>query len=308
MGVSGLYDQIQNIAQLVSLHEISAVEGFTAQRRERGYIVIGIDACIWIQQILHEQNMHHVHKGSNPEVKELLWRLAKLLNYAVVPVFVFDGPDRPKFKRGRKVIHSPGPLVEAFQELIDAFGFYHLTARGEGEAELAALSFCKLIDLVITEDSDALIFGTRMLGRGLDLKAPFPTLTIYSRNRINKDLGISLGGLLLFVLLVGGDYDTDGLKGCGKHIAAGLARTSLGDDLQEAFRRLLPADFVIFCVMWCQRLACELWSNTSRMLPSRFPTLAANIPNMFPIYAVVRLYAAPLITKTWDSVDFVPCA
>ncbi len=71
--------------------------------------------------------MHHVHKGSNPEVKELLRRLAKLLNYAVVPVFVFDGPDRPKFKRGRKVIHSPGPLVEAFQELIDAFGFYHLT-------------------------------------------------------------------------------------------------------------------------------------------------------------------------------------
>ncbi len=41
-----------------------------------------------------------------------------------------------------------------------------MQARGEGEAELAALSFCKLIDLVITEDSDALIFGTRMLGRG----------------------------------------------------------------------------------------------------------------------------------------------
>ncbi len=50
----------------------------------------------------------------------------------------------------------------------------------------------------------------------------------------------------------------DGLKGCGKHIAAGLARTSLGDDLQEAFCRLSPADFVIFCVMWRQRLACEL--------------------------------------------------
>ncbi|KAF9026381.1 PIN domain-like protein, partial [Hymenopellis radicata] len=233
--------------------------------------------------------MHHVHKGSNPEVKELLRRLAKLLNYAVVPVFVFDGPDRPKFKRGRKVIHSPGPLVETFQDLIDAFGFYRLTARGEGEAELAALNSHKLIDLVITEDSDALIFGTCTLGRG---QAPFPSLTIYSRTRINEHLGISPGGLLLFALLVGGDYIM-GLKGCGKHIAAGLARTHLGDDLQEAFHSLSPTDFAAFCVTWRQHLACELQSNTSGMLSKRFPTLADNIPDTFPVYAVVKLYAAP---------------
>ncbi|KAF9055227.1 PIN domain-like protein [Hymenopellis radicata] len=308
MGIPGLYDELQSTARLVSLHEMSAIEGFVAQRRERGCIIMGIDACLWIQQILHGRNMQHLHKGSNPEMKELFRRLSKLLNYAVVPVFVFDGPDRPKFKRGRKVVHSPGSLVEGFQELIEAFGFYSLTARGEAEAELAILNVRKLIDVVITEDSDALVFGTCVLGRGLDIKARCPSVMIYSRNHINEDLGISPGGLFLFALLVGGDYDGNGLRGCGKRIAAGLARTPLGDDLRDAFHRLSPTDFADFCVAWRQVLACELRTNASGMLPSCFAALADNIPDTFPMYTVVQLYAAPLVTETWDSVDFVPRA
>ncbi|KAF9037846.1 PIN domain-like protein, partial [Hymenopellis radicata] len=233
--------------------------------------------------------MHHVHKGSNAEVKELLRRLAKLLNFAIVPLFVFDGPERPKLKRGKRVVHSPGWLIGIFKELIDAFGFYHLDARGEAEAELAALNYRKLIDLVITEDSDALIFGTCTL----DLKEQFPSLTIYSRNRITEELGISSGGLLLFALLAGGDYDQSGLKGCGGAIAAGLACTSLGDDLREAVYKLSPVDFSVFCQAWRVELAYELATNASGMLPSRCPGLAKKIPATFPNYAVVKLYAAP---------------
>ncbi|KAF9014428.1 PIN domain-like protein, partial [Hymenopellis radicata] len=242
----------------------------------------------------------HVHKGSNAEVKELLRRLAKLLNFAIVPLFVFDGPERPKFKRGKRVIHSPGWLIGVFKELIDAFGFYHLDARGEAEAELAALNYRKVIDLVITEDSDALVFGT------LELKEQFPSLTIYSQNRITEELGMSIGGLLLFALLAGGDYDEVGLKGCGGAIAAGLARTSLGDDLREAFYTLSCADFTVFCQAWRTTLGLELTTNTSGMLPSRFPHLASKIPDTFPDYTVVQLYAAPVITESLRETDFVP--
>ncbi|KAF9014706.1 hypothetical protein BDZ89DRAFT_1142102 [Hymenopellis radicata] len=102
----GYYDYIKQIARVVSLHEVSAMEGFIAQRQEKGYILIGIDACLWIQRILHGQNMRHVHKGWNAEVKELLRRLAKLLNFAIVPLFVFDGPERLK-TNGRSRTSKP---------------------------------------------------------------------------------------------------------------------------------------------------------------------------------------------------------
>ncbi|KAF9003509.1 PIN domain-like protein [Hymenopellis radicata] len=252
--------------------------------------------------------MHHVHKGSNAEVKELLRRLAKLLNFAIVPLFIFDGPERPKLKRGKRVVHSPGWLIGIFKELIDAFGFYHLDARGEAEAELAALNYRKLIDLVITDDGDAVIFGTCTLGRSLDLKEQFPSLTIYSRNRITEELGMSPGGLLLFALLAGGDYDQTGLKGCGGAIAAGLARTSLGDKLREAFHEFSPADFVVFCQAWRVDLARELTTNASGMLPSRCPSLAKKIPATFPNYTVVKLYAAPIVTERLTNTNFVPRA
>ncbi|KAF8867982.1 PIN domain-like protein [Mucidula mucida] len=306
MGIPGLYQHVKSTAQVVSLHEMSAIEGFVAQRREKGYIVVGINACLWIQRILHGQNMRHVYKGSNAEVKELLRQLARLLNYTIVPLFVFDGPERPNVKRGKKVVYSPGWLVRIFKELIDAFGFYHHDARGEAEAELAAFNYRKFIDVVITDDSDALIFGTCILGRGLDLKEPFPSLTIYSRNRITEDLGMSPGGLLLFALLVGGDYDKTGLKGCGGATAAGLAKTRLGDDLRDAFHDMMPADFAIFCVGWRNNLAYELMSNVLGALPHCCPNLAQRIPDTFPDYTVVQLYASPPISETLEC-DLLPC-
>ncbi len=73
--------------------------------------------------------MCHVHKGLNAEVKELLRQLARLLNYTIVLLFVFDGPEQPNVKRGKKVVYSPGWLVRIFKELIDAFGFYHHNVR-----------------------------------------------------------------------------------------------------------------------------------------------------------------------------------
>ncbi|KAF8907779.1 PIN domain-like protein [Mucidula mucida] len=266
MGIPGLYQHVKSTAQVVSLHEMSAIEDFVAQRREKGYIVVGIDACLWIQRILHGQNMCHVHKGSNAEVKELLRQLARLLNYTIVPLFVFDGPEQPNVKRGKKVVYSPGWLVRIFKELIDAFGFYHHDARGEAEAELAAFNYQKFIDVVITDDSDALIFGTCILGRGLDLKEPFPSLTIYSRNRITEDLGMSPGGLLLFALLVGGDYNKTGLKGCGGATAAGLAKTRLGNDLRDAFHDMTPADFAIFCMIQLSEHHSELFVGVAKRL------------------------------------------
>lgn len=42
---------------------------------------------------------------------------------------------------------------------------YHFQAPGEAEAELAMMSYRHFIDLVVTEDSDALVFGAQRIAR-----------------------------------------------------------------------------------------------------------------------------------------------
>ncbi|KAG1818447.1 PIN domain-like protein [Suillus subaureus] len=50
-------------------------------------------------------------------------------------------------------------LTEPFKHFAQTLGFAVHDAAGEAEAELAALSHSGVIDVVITKDSDALVFG-----------------------------------------------------------------------------------------------------------------------------------------------------
>lgn len=66
----------------------------------------------------------HATAGQNPELRTLFFKLAKLLNTCILPIFVFDGPLRPAVKRGQNVVPIAHWLTNDFKELIDAFGFY----------------------------------------------------------------------------------------------------------------------------------------------------------------------------------------
>ena len=63
--------------------------------------------------------------GENPAVRVLFYRLCWLLTLPVIPVFVFDGPDRPKVKRGVNVkTGKPHWLSPPFKKFIEVFGFF----------------------------------------------------------------------------------------------------------------------------------------------------------------------------------------
>lgn len=62
--------------------------------------------------------------GENPAIDVLFYRLCRLLALPIVPVFVFDGANRPQTKRGTTVkTKKPHWLTLPFQKLIGAFGF-----------------------------------------------------------------------------------------------------------------------------------------------------------------------------------------
>jgi len=88
----------------------------------RGYR-IGIDASIWFF------HMEYGREGENPHLRTLFFRCATLLKSPFLPLFVFDGPKRPDWKRGKKVSKAPNKLIPGIKKILEAFGFEHRTVR-----------------------------------------------------------------------------------------------------------------------------------------------------------------------------------
>jgi holliday junction resolvase YEN1 len=102
---------------------LSIFDGFLSDKHaQRGYR-IGIDASIWYY------HAHSSREGENPELRMLFFRLAKFLALPLLPLFIFDGPKRPKNKRNKRIMGAQHPLTGSFKVMIEAFGFEHHQVR-----------------------------------------------------------------------------------------------------------------------------------------------------------------------------------
>jgi len=77
----------------------------------------GTNTSIWF---FHAQSGR---EGENPELRLIFFRLAKLLSEPFLPLFVFDGPKRPTWKRGIQISKKPHWMIHGVKIMINAFGF-----------------------------------------------------------------------------------------------------------------------------------------------------------------------------------------
>ena len=103
--------------ELRSLTHIAIVDGFEANPANLRGLRVGIDASIWFFHAMHGR------EGENPELRTLFFRCAKLVSVPFLPLFIFDGPKRPKFKHGRRISGEKHWLVDSMKGIIEAFGF-----------------------------------------------------------------------------------------------------------------------------------------------------------------------------------------
>jgi Holliday junction resolvase YEN1 len=120
---------------------------------------------------------------------------------------------------------------------------------------------------------------------------------IYTAAHIEAQLGLNRGGLILFALLTGGDYDTTGVRGCGAAIALGLARAGFGDRLIE-IADLPRANIHTALSNFRKDLKLELASNHLGYLDKSHPKLAADFPENFPDPKILSLYLHP--STSWS--------
>jgi 5'-3' exonuclease len=120
-------------------------------------------------------------------------------------------------------------------------------------------------------------------------------MVVYTLEVIHHKLSLTLGGLLLFALLTGGDYDK-GVPGCGRVVAVGLAKCGYGDQLLNAINN--NEDFDIFAPRFRDQICAELREDLQGQLGARRPSLASQFPDNFPKHEVIDLYTKPVVSDS----------
>lgn len=208
---------------------------------------------------------------------------------------MFDGPNKPPFKRNSKT-HSSGASLPNYltKQLLKFFGFPFHTAPGEAEAECALLQKQGIVDAVLSEDVDTLMFGCGLTLRNWSSEGPrgskSPThVSVYTAEATKERFNLDSDGMILIALMSGGDYIPAGVPRCGIKIAQEAAKAGFGHDLCQ-----IPKKDVTGLRQWRERLNHELRSNNSGFFRAKHKTLV--IPDTFPDMTVLGYYRDPVVS------------
>jgi Holliday junction resolvase YEN1 len=227
----------------------------------------------------------------------MFYRICRLLVLNIQLVFVFDGPGIPS-KRGRQGgIRPKYEELRLLKQMLTCFGIPYQEAPGETEAECARLQILGIVDAVWSQDSDCLMFGctlwihddrvAREKGNNdrskENTKKNAKTVRVVRAIDMEEKLGLSSDALVLFAMLVGGDYDTTGLRGCGAGMALRAAKN------KQLVHSLISCQNQRDCSMWSRYLA--EWFRTIPRGGTIF------VPGDYPNYKILQKYYRPKVSS-----------
>ncbi|GFF76091.1 hypothetical protein CNMCM6936_002592 [Aspergillus lentulus] len=297
MGIPGLINAIGS-GERISLSKLA----ITHLERTSRPIRIAVDISIWLFQVQAGRG------GRNPELRTLFYRLLKFLALPIHPLFVYDGKDKPPFKRGKAVSgrsYGNAPIIRLSKVLIDLFKFPRHDAPGEAEAECARLQTAGVVDAVMSNDVDALMFGSTLTvmnfskesGSGTSAATHITCYRMCGDGDHPSNVPLDRAGMILFAMLSGGDYLPSGVPKCGSKLAAEIARAGFGADLLDTIRSDGP-ELDMKLEEWRERLQYELDENESGYFQTKHK--AVRIPESFPDMAVLSYYAKPVVSSPQD--------
>ncbi|EDQ98259.1 uncharacterized protein LACBIDRAFT_336129 [Laccaria bicolor S238N-H82] len=297
MSVPGLSEILEPAWCEENLTKFALTEGFQLNPHGDNMVRVGVDVSVWICQA---QAAAHSQAGENPGLRTIFYRICRLLVNSILPIFVEDGPGRPRVKHGVNVKADKLHWMEHYMEdFAREAGCPIYRAPAEAEAELAQLTAHGLIEAVLTTDFDVFLFGGTCMIKLPNVKADGDNIICYNSTDIQDLASLNCAKLIFIVILSGGDYDQIGLPGCSSKIAYQLAQGGLADSLFEAVNKLTQHELQDFLDDWRKKLANELLYDPHGVMGMKHPALAHNIPSDFPKLDVLRLYTHPL--TSWSD-------
>ncbi|KAK7948369.1 uncharacterized protein PG986_009255 [Apiospora aurea] len=286
MGIKGIYKEI-GTGERISLTKLAVDQLEQTGRPLR----LAIDISIWQFQVQAARG------GSNPAVRTLFYRLLRLLSLSIHPIFVFDGPNKPAFKRNKRSGRGDGVATAMAKRMLRLFGYKVHDAPGEAEAECALLQQRGIVDAVLSEDVDTIMFGCTKTWRNWSAEgtkgSKTPThVSVYDTHLLrNGESGLDREGMVLVALMSGGDYIPEGIPGAGVKLACEAARAGFGKSLC-----LLKKSDTAKLDEWRDNLVHELRTNESKFFRTKHKALT--VPEDFPNMEVLRYYTHPVVSPS----------
>ncbi|KJA26408.1 hypothetical protein HYPSUDRAFT_159469 [Hypholoma sublateritium FD-334 SS-4] len=124
-------------------------------------------------------------------------------------------------------------MISQIMTMLRLFGIPYITAPMEAEAQCAELVSLRLVDGVITDDSDVFLFGAERVYKNMFNQSK--TVECFLTTDLSRELGLDRDTLIQLAYLLGSDY-TEGLPGVGPVVAMELLREFPGRDGLFKFR------------------------------------------------------------------------
>ena len=128
--------------------------------------------------------------------------------------------------------------VDEAKELLRLFGIPFVQSPSEADAQCAILQNLGLVDGIVSDDSDILVFGGDTVFRYAF--SQYHELELYNMEDIQTELGLNHHSLVFLAMLLGGDY-ADGISKVGPKVALDIVTEFPGPDGMAHFKSWIQA-------------------------------------------------------------------
>jgi len=163
-----------------------------------------------------------------------------------------EAGDEKKARRyGQQSIVATTDLISEAKELLSLMGIPVVQAPGEGEAQTAYMAAKGDVWGAASQDFDSLLYGAPRHIRNLSItgRRKLPRKNVYIKiepemlelDKVKRDLGLNQSQLIDLGILVGTDYNPDGIKGIGPKTALKLIKQH--GNIDDAIPHIKNAEF-----------------------------------------------------------------
>jgi flap endonuclease-1 len=227
---------IKNLIKLINKYSPNCIK--YKKIDEYANKIMGIDTNLLIYKMIYaiRLNGYDIKNGEIivTHIHTFLQKICGFLKYNIKPVFVFDG-DMPQFKENtikkrnnnayilqqkyyaakneqdmKKYYYMKSNITDReiadIIKIINIFGFPIIYAPYEADSQLAYLQKKGIIDYVVSDDMDLLVFGSSILLKQFTVSSGKYICEI-NRSILLKDLGVTDIEFIEISILMGSDYN-----------------------------------------------------------------------------------------------------